>query len=190
MKLKKLLILLFILGLVTLARETGVLKVELYRTTSTYKYNSKWHYTLSTMRLERRGYDTELPGNQLAGMPIAVVYKGDTLLHRKGDGGTAFVMRIHGIQAPSLWVPLYKSGSFNAVVSCSLDYEIIKVEGKYQVITELELEGDHVVKGSITITGLSSYKNSLNLVKMLIAKKSMETAKKYLISLDKRIAKE
>jgi hypothetical protein len=117
---------------------------------------------------------------KIASFPIAVLYGRDTICHSEGDGPLC-VLKIKDIQTGPLWMPFYKNISYEAKVSCSFNSGLFKTAG--DKLLSVNISGNHVASGEITIMGLSSSRNSLKRIKDLIAEDAMKAANRYIASL-------
>ena len=184
MTLRKSLIILFIVAvLVTFVREAGLCDFNYYRATTNHKLHTNWEGNSVTATLDKSMFHTTFPNRSFAGSPVVVLSNLDTLLYSPG-AGPAMVMVVEDIESGALWTPLYKRASYRANVRSTFDGELIKVNDKHLKNIQSSITGKHVATGQTTILGLSSYRNSMHLLKTLIATDALNAARQYLSSLD------
>lgn len=169
--------------LVTLCRETGLFDFNYFRATTNHKLQTDWKDSSVCITLEKSLFHTAFVNRRFSDLPVVVLYESDTLLHSQGNG-PAFVLTIGDIQAGTLWTPLYKRASYQAVVRSSFQTEMLKINGNSLMHIRPNINGRHLATGQTTIVGVSSHRNSVNILKMLIAADVLQAAKEYLASLD------
>jgi len=142
------------------------------------QFKPKW--TSQTFSIDTFSVSDETAFRKIASFPIAVLYGRDTICRSEGDGPLC-VLKIKDIQTGPLWMPFYKNISYEAKVSCSFNSGLFKTAG--HKLLSVNISGSHVASGEITIMGLCSSRNSLKLIKDLVAEDARKAANRYIASL-------
>jgi hypothetical protein len=178
---------LILLAAITLARESGFYDVNYFRAKTRHHFSTSWKGGSTTVTVDKSTFHTDFTSQKYADLPVVVLYKGDTLSSAAGEG-PAFVLTIEDITTEPLWTPLFTRASYSATASSFLNSELIKVNGAKLSSIHSNIKGRHIAEGETTIFGFSSYRNSLELIKQVIATDAIKAAKEYLSSLDENTA--
>ncbi|MES2648101.1 MAG: hypothetical protein V4717_14585 [Bacteroidota bacterium] len=177
----KIFLLIFIAVIVT--TEAGLFDINYFHSWSNHKFTSGWSSSSITETDSITNIHTHLKTGGFNELPILVLCDGDTLLYKNGTG-SSLVLTIRNLHTSFLWIPLFKPATYTARIDCFYNGELRKYNGINFKRIRSNISGNHQATGNILIIGLSSYTNSIRMIKMGIAKSVFNSAKEYLVSLD------
>ena len=169
-----------IIVLVTLAalRETGILNLNYYKTKINTNAQVTWFSSAKTRAAQ---YIKPVANHRNTDLSIVILLDNDTI-YKEVSKRPPVLMKLHSSYGRSLWRPLYKSTSFTAAGSMNSDDANEKLTSS-EYASKSHLFGEFTINGDITISGLCSHRQAVQVVKNVIAGKAVDELKRYLSSL-------
>jgi hypothetical protein len=185
MKHRRLILLLaFILILITVLRETGIINLNYYRSSINSNTRSYWtnycdiiNDTIGCPKPNDTTQDeTERDCIPTSASQIAVVtYIASKSFRDNSDSCSILILNVSNDNDGLFWTPLYKNVNFDATAICGQSLTIRDKSSGYKRCKYYHISGTITVTGTIRVTGLCSYYE----VKKLILKELINTVHKY-----------
>lgn len=165
-----------LLLVVLILRETEYLDLNLYHSQSTSSLNSDISSKTSTVNFEGQ---QPKPAAVLKPTDLSfIVLLGKDTLYRELNKLEPIIVRIDSFTSGPIWMPLYKSVQFSAVASHHLPSPQTK-PNDLPGYTNVSLSGNLKIAGEIQIQGLCSRKEAKKLIKNYIVENVTSSTKKY-----------
>lgn len=163
---KMILILLLVSLVISILRDGGYINFSYYRSNISSTISSTWSNSTGIVIIPKKEMGKKsCPGNiRLKDMPVQIYCLG----YKHGESGTDNCLPvsvfIDHIDHGPLWIPLYKSVSFNCNIPLSRALETYRQQGDSTLLSNYMISGNIILNGSLTITGLCSYRDAERLL--------------------------
>jgi len=166
--------------LLTILRETGVLTLNYYRSSISSNSSSTWSgrqmHTDLDIKDELSKEADSCANFPLADRPVSVT--GEGMNYGDETGACPFIhIQVSGFSPGSLWMPLYKTGSFSIWASCSASLMYLAPDEKQSYRSFYNSTGSFTMSGTYSITGICSYREAKRLIMMHILKEIYQRTK-------------
>jgi hypothetical protein len=161
---------------VLILRETEFLDLNLYHSEATSSLNSNISSKTSTVNFEgqkAKPVSSWAP----ADLSFIVILEKDTL-YKEMNSLEPIIVRIDSLTSGPIWMPLYKSVQFSAVVSHHLPFVQTK-PNHVPGYTNVSLSGNLKIAGEIQIQGLCSRKEVRKLIRNYVVENVTRSTKEY-----------
>ena len=184
-RIKIVLFLVFIVIVLTILRETGIINADYYKMTTKTSMVTNWTKWSIPDSIDSSTEGTKLVNRQLHEFPIVVIEGNDTLYNDNKIKGNYITIKVDNFKNGFLWTPLYKSSKFTAIGTVIFEDEIIKTTSSKISEMKAELEGKLSINGNVSIAGICSHRQAVKLIKELAVNSFVLEVKKYFSTLAK-----
>lgn len=157
MKRRTLILLLSLLALITILRETGVLTVNFYNSRINMSNTSNWsdNNFIGDDSILCRPMAGDCIPTDISQISV-VTFSPEGMFNTDKTRCEQLHIHLNSFNTGFSWLPLYKSFTFSAIATCSDGITIRKFKNGNPVCTHHQFSGLITLTGSITVTGFCS----------------------------------
>ncbi len=177
-------IILGILVLITILRETGYLELNWHKNSITSSSTSNFMNTSTSLNssLEVSIAWTKTMNDscnfegQVRNIPIKVLLDNEAVIG-SDIACNSFEVTIDSFYPGAIWTPLIKSGNFKIAATCSGLFALSREKNGKVVQTQYNITGDIHISGKIQVYGICSYRSARKMVEDHVVKEVYQQAK-------------
>lgn len=149
----KILILLSILLVVTIVRESGVIGFNFYKSTLTKSLEHHFDDNFTSFETKKSDFSSQFPNENFADRPINIL---DIDNKKVAESKNAFDITINKIDIPISIIPLYTNVDYEVVATINDKVSITRTDTTNLYLIDKNIKGNITLKGNLKAFGLLS----------------------------------
>jgi len=153
-----------LLIVITILRETGVVTLNLYRSSMNSNSSTSWNDTSDHIGCpepnDSTGECIPLSGNQVS----QITFAGDRSFRDNTDSCSTLTFYLSSNNSGLFWTPLFKYVNFSATATCGQTLRIRDKDKNYKFCKLHNINGVVTITGSIRVIGFCSYYEVKNMI--------------------------